>query len=300
MQNFITRYRSGRDGLATQVFIFLMACLLAGCGAARLGYANGETISYWWLDGYVDIEPEQQPLVKKHLDDLFTWHRQTQLRDYVQLLTGVQKRLQSTVSATDISADTASIKKRMVVLTEKAAPQLADFALSLEPQQLVNMEKKFVENDAKYRKEYLRGDVEARQRFRFKKVMNQAEYWFGNFSNEQEARIRAASDARPLNNEIWFAEKVRRQGELLAILKKVQAEKPSHEAVTAALKTYLAAGIDKPAEHPQKRFFDASADSTAQLTTTVINLATPSQKDHAVRKVQQWIDDFNTLAAKRI
>lgn len=298
MQNFIMRHPSSYRAFAAGVLIFLMACVLTGCGAARLGYANGETIAYWWLDGYVDFEREQQPLVKSHLDNWFAWHRKTQLRDYVQVLGGLQKRIQGPVSPADIKAEADGLKKRVLVMTDKAAPQLADFALLLDAQQLANMEKKFGENDAKYRKEYLRGDIEERQRFRFKKVMKQAQYWFGDFSDAQEAQLRTASDARPLNNEIWFAEKVRRQRELLGILKKVQAEKPNHAAVTALLKSYLATGIEKPASNEQKAFFDASADSTAQLTATIINLATPAQKEHAVKKAQQWIDDFNALAAK--
>jgi hypothetical protein len=45
-------------------------------------------------------------------------------------------------------------------------------------------------------------------------------------------------------------------------------------------------------------FFTQSKDGLAQLTVTIVNLATPRQRAHAKEKLQNWIDDFNTLAAQ--
>src|SRR4051794_30648541 len=61
MQNFITRPYGAFFAKAT---LFLLALLVAGCSAVRLGYANGDTIVYWWLDGYVDFNADQKSWVK--------------------------------------------------------------------------------------------------------------------------------------------------------------------------------------------------------------------------------------------
>jgi len=50
--------------------------------------------------------------------------------------------------------------------------------------------------------------------------LQQAQYWFGGFSREQEAAIRGLSDARPLNNELLMAERMHRQQALIDLLKK--------------------------------------------------------------------------------
>ena len=75
MQNFIMRpYRT----FAIRIGIFLITgLLLLGCSAARFGYSNGETLSYWWLNGYVHFDADQKPWVKKQIATLFTWHRKT-------------------------------------------------------------------------------------------------------------------------------------------------------------------------------------------------------------------------------
>jgi len=296
MQNFIMH--SHRVFLL-RLNLLLLACLLAGCSALRLGYANGDTVIYWWLIGYVDLSREQKPWVRAHVDRLFDWHRKTQLPDYVQLLSQVQDRIQrGSITPQDIHGDFAAVRKRVVLVLDKAVPELTDLAMSMDPHQIAHLEKQFASNNEKYRKEYLQASLEDRQRLRFKKVLNQAEYWFGEFSVEQEAKLRAASDARPLDNEILLDERLRRQQEMLALLRKVQAERPAREVVSRMIQDYITRGTANFTYAEHKAFFDGSSDGLAQLIATIINMATPEQKAHAVKRLQRWIDDCNSLAAK--
>ena len=285
--------------MLAKALIFFSVALLVGCGAARMGYKHGETLSYWWLNSYVSFESEQQAWARKRIDSLFAWHHKTQLKDYVQLLAGAQKRLQRNVSQAELLLDFDELKKRMAQMTDKALPDLADLALALRPQQIAHIEKKYASNSETFRDDYVRGDTEQRQRYRFKKVMQMAEYWFGNFTREQEAQIRKASDARPLNNALLLADKVQRQKDLLALLRKIQSEKPPHDAVVAMLKEHIDNGyFERTRLSPeQKAFYDASREGVAHLAMVIINLTTAEQKAFAVKRAQQWIDDFNQLAA---
>lgn len=273
-----------------------MAILLTGCTAARLGYTNGETISYWWLNGYVDFEVEQKSWVRERIDGLFAWHRKTQLKDYAQVLAFNQKRLQRNVTSAELLADYAGLKKHALLLVDQSLPHWADLALSLDLEQIGNIEKKFAANNDKYRKEYLRGDLAQRQLVRYEKIMDYAEYLFDDFSREQERLIRQTSDARPLNNELWLAERQRRQQTLIALLKKIQVEKPNRDKTMVLLKGYVLACMDHFGNAENKAFFDAHRESSAQMFAVIINNTTPEQKAHAVKRLQQWINDFNELA----
>jgi hypothetical protein len=285
--------------LSAKFFIFFLVCLLAGCSAARLAYSNGELLSYWWLNGYVDFDANQQPWAKKRIAALFEWHRTTQLKGYMQVLTREQSELPKEKSQADILASYSEIKQHLAVLANKALPDLADLALSLQPHQIAHIEKKFTSNMETFRKDYLRGDTEQRQRFRFQKILEQAEYWFGSFNAEQKRTIRAASDARPLNNEMWMAERMLRQQDLIAMLNRIHADKPSREATMALIGQYLEAHYFGDSSNPEmKAFFDASRGSTLHLAALIINVATPAQKVRAQKKLQQWIDDFNLLSSR--
>jgi hypothetical protein len=278
--------------------LFLLACLLAGCSALRLGYANGDTFLYWWMNGYIDFTDEQKPWVKVRIDNLFAWHRKTQLASYAQLLAREQQRLQTRVTPADVQTDYAELKKQAMLVLDKALPDLTDLAMSLQPQQIAHLEKKFASNNDSYRKDYLRGDVEDRQQFRFKKVMKQAEYWFGDFSAQQEAQIRAASNARPLDNDLWMAERLQRQQELIRILRKIQTEHPSREVVSGLLRGYIERSFEHFLYAEHKAFFEASRDGTVQMVALIVNIATPAQKTFAIKRAQKWIEDCRSLAAK--
>lgn len=295
MQNLIMRHSLPS---AKKLLIFALSFVLLACSAVRIGFNNGETVSYWWLNSYVDFESEQKPWVKSHIDDLFVWHHKTQLRDYVKLVSRIQHRDLATVSKADLLADYEEGKKHLMQITDRAAPAFADLALSLTAEQITKIEEKLAKNNIKFRKEYLSDDRNSRQEFRYKKMMKQAEYWFGNFSRAQEQKLRALSDARPLNNELVLSDRMRRQMELVALLKKIHNEKPGKDAATAMIKKYIAATLDHYGNKEQQVFFDALADANAALVAEMMHMATADQKSHFVKALQDWISDFNRLSAK--
>jgi hypothetical protein len=279
------------------MIVGLTAMLLA-CSAARIGYNNGETVSYWWLDSYIDFESEQKPWVKHHIDDLFAWHRKTQLQEYVRLISRMQRRDLATVTKADLLNDYNEGKRSVMTIADRAAPELADLALSLKPEQIDNIEKKLDKGNDKFRKDYLTGSVQDRQEFRFRKMMKQAEYWFGDFSKAQEARLRVLSDARPLNNELLMADRMRRQQELIALLNRIRVEKPDREAAALMIRRYIVATMDHFGNRQQQAFFDASNDANATLVAEMMHMATPDQKKHFILALQDWVTDFNRLMAK--
>ena len=282
----------------TATLLTLMLVLAAGCSSLRLAYNNGDTVLYWWLNAYVDLDRDQKGWVREDIDQLFDWHRKTQLRDYVEILRKGQRQLQGNVTQADLLADYDEIKHRTQTLLLKAAPELADLARSLKPEQIAQMEKKFKSNNDDYRKKYLSGDQEKRQQLRYKKSMEQFELWFGSFSSEQEAAIRKASDARPLDNEMWLDERQRRQRNVLNLVQKVQREKLDKGATVALINALIKDSFARLDQSERKAFFDSFEESTANLVLTVIKIATPAQKAHAVKRMQGWIDDFNSLAAQ--
>src|SRR5690606_22114205 len=138
-------------------------------------------------------ESDQKPWVRQQIDALFAWHRKTQLRDYVQFVSRIQHRDLSTATQADLLNDYREGKVRILRIADHAAPALADLASSLTPAQIANIAQKFTRNNDKFRKEYLSGDVAEQQRFRYRKMMKQAEYWFGDFDRDQRARLRVLS-----------------------------------------------------------------------------------------------------------
>jgi hypothetical protein len=244
--------------------IGLLVVFLCGCSMARLGYNNGETVSYFWLNGYIGFDADQKPWVKKELASLFAWHRRTQLPEYLPLLAQAKKRVQKPVTEAELARDYEEIRRRILVITDRAAPAAADLA--------------------------------QRQRDRFKRTMKQAEIWFGNFSGEQERQIRQLSDARPLDDEMVLADRMQRQAEMIRMLQRIEAEKPTREAAVGMLRQYVSGTMDH-FNHPEyQSYFEKYRAAQMRLVAGIINLGTPAQKQHFEQAVQGWMDDFDTLS----
>jgi len=282
---------------ARVLFLVALMVSLAACSTIRFTYNHGDTLLYWWLNAYLDLDSDQSDWVKKDIDNLFQWHRSTQLRDYAGLLTKMQRQLgDGTVTQDELLSDYRDIKARTELLAFKALPQLADLAMSIKPDQVTQMEQKFAKNNDKFRKEFMSGSVEDQHKAHFKKAMQQLDLWFGGFSREQEAQLRRASDARPLDNEVWLQERTLRQKKIVALLRRVHDQKLNKEQTMSAIHDLLRDFFDRMDAPDRKAFFDAYVDNTAKFIVTAIRLTTPEQKQHAQKRMQGWINDFNTLA----
>jgi hypothetical protein len=259
--------------------VALMVLAAAACSTIRFTYNHGDTLLYWWLNAYLDLDSDQSDWVKKDIDNLFQWHRTTQLRDYAGLLTKMQRQMgDGNVTQEELLADYRDIKARTELLAFKALPQLADLAMSIKPDQIAQMEQKFAKNNDKFRKEFMSGSVEDQKKARFKKAMDQFELWFGSFSREQEAQLRRASDARPLDNEVWLQERTLRHKKIVALLRRVHDQKLNKEQTMSAIHDLLRDMFDRMDAPERKAFFDAYVDNTSKFILTAIKLTTPQQK----------------------
>jgi hypothetical protein len=281
------------------LFLIALFALAAGCSSVRFTYNQGDTLLYWWLDAYVDLEGDQSTMTRHHIDDFFQWHRKTQLRDYAGVLGKIQRQLAGNPTQADLMADYREIRARTEAMASHAAPQIAQLALSLTPDQIAQMEKRFKSKNDDYRRKVLPSDPEKRQKARYKKSMDQFELWFGSFSREQEAVLRKASDARPTSDgEIMLEERIWRQRKIGGLVRKIQQEKPSKEAATALVSSTLREMFNRTESAERKGFYDAYADSTVKYMLTAIRIATPAQKAHAQKRMQGWIEDLNVLATE--
>lgn len=276
--------------------LILAVLLLAGCSAVRLGYTNADSLARWWIDQYLDLAPEQDVLVRERLARYFAWHRKTQLPDYVNLLRQGQKLAvaQSTVADTLTLGD--ELIRRGRVLAEQATPDIADLLPTLTPAQIERMAARQTEKNADYAKEARLAEGEAGQRkARYKRLLERAEYWFGDFSNEQEAALRRMVDAQDPGSQFWYEERLRRQRDWLGLVRQVQRERPPRERVIQMLRDY-AARFDLPTEPARLTQAIALRRASAELAVAIHALMTPAQREHARSKLDDLIHDFTELS----
>lgn len=280
-----------------RLFVLLAAAiLLNACSAMRVGYGNADSLARWWMDKYLDFTPEQDVLVRERLARLHLWHRQSQLPDYATVLREARDLVDGQPTAANSLELSESIIRRVRTLTDKAIPDVADLLASLTPAQIDRMAARLADRNADYAKEARLADGEAGQRkARMKRLLDRAEYWFGDFSGEQEAAIRRLIDAQPTGSQFWFDERLRRQREWLEIVRKVQRERPARDAVVAMLRDY-AERFDIPVEPARRAQAIALRRSSAELAVAMHALTTKGQRDRARLKFDDLIRELGELA----
>lgn len=283
--------------VATVAVAATVALGTGACGLVKVGYRNGDTVGLFMMNRYLDLSAEQKEFVKPRLHALLRWHKTTQLPEYMAAASDLQKKAQQPITPAEVAALGEQSKRKAFATINHALPDMADIVLRLTPDNIRTLQAKLAEDDDKWRDDHMKGDPEKQQKARYEKSLERLEEWYGKFSRDQRAQIRQLSDARPIDNDVLFAERQRRQQDLIALLTRVEREKPSRDAVVAMMKTYAERFENSP--DPERRaFLESLHRATDEMNAKIHNLATPQQRARASAKLQEWIDDFRSLAAE--
>jgi hypothetical protein len=275
------------------------ALLLAACSTGlKIGYSYADTLLLYTIDGYVGLTPEQEQLVKERSAALMTWHRSTQLRDYAQFIQETRRKLDGPITASDVLAFNREVNARLAALGERAAPELAQLAITLTPDQLARMERKLANDSSKARRELVQFAGKETLDERVRKIGERADYWFGSVNREQLQIVRNTLERRPDMSAWWIDERDRRQRELLSVLQRIQSERPGQATAASWLRAYFAQ-LQAPADPERKRAMEQFRANNAELVAQLINAATPDQRAMLSRRLSSFADEFAALAAER-
>ncbi|MEP6607324.1 MAG: DUF6279 family lipoprotein [Burkholderiaceae bacterium] len=279
------------------VTALLVAGALASCATMKLGYNNADTLALFQLNSYLELNPEQEYTVRERINTLLAWHRSTQLRDYAAFLDKARAKIAGPVTAADVIEFNQQLNARMMTAGDRAAPDIAQLALTLTPEQIGRAAKKISSDANKARRELARyGDNDVAGE-RVKKYSERAETWFGKLTDEQKEIIRKSMASRPADATWWIDERERRQREFIALLRKIGAERPSQETATRWLRTYFAQ-LESAPEADRRARAEAYRRGSAELIAQLINHATPEQRAKLDKKLNDYGQDFKSLAAQ--
>ncbi|WP_228488232.1 DUF6279 family lipoprotein [Caenimonas koreensis] len=283
--------------IARIIGLLALATLLAGCSAIKLAYNNLDDIAYWWMDSYVDFNDEQSPRVRADLARIHRWHRQQELPQLASLLKSIEQLTPADISASQVCAFEPRVRERVAAVTSYGEPQVVSLALSLAPEQLAHLERKFDRTNSDYSKEWLRIDATSMRDKRFEKMLERAEMVYGSLDDRQKAVLRAEIDRSVFDPRRAFDEQRRRQQDLLLALRQIQSQRMDATQASTVLRAYLQRSQESP--DPAYRAVQlALIQETCGMTATLHNSTTAAQRDIAIRRLRAWQRDLKELNGK--
>lgn len=274
------------------------ALVLQACSAVKLGYQTLPEVSYWWLDGYVDFSAAQKERVKDDLAALQSWHRKAELPQIANLLDQMSLMAVKDVTADQICGLVDSVRSRLRAVGSQAEPSAATLALTLTPEQLAGLRKRYDKNNAEYRKEWLDMSPAKRDEKRYKKIIDYAENLYGKLDAPQRDSIRKYVNSGGFDPVYDNERRLRQQRDVLRALEKLQATPDTSLAdARKAIGSLIDNGFDASdaaGRAHQQQVRRAGCETMAEVQ----NSTNDTQRAHAVKRLQQYRQSAVELAEK--
>jgi hypothetical protein len=272
--------------------------LLQGCSAIKIAYNNAPDLLYWWLDGYLDFNEAQTPKVREDIARLHQWHRTNELPRYADLVQRLEKMLPEPWTPDAVCAVIAEMEGRFSALTAQAEPAVVSLAMTITPEQLQHMERKYGKTDAEYRNDWLKLTPGEQKAKRFDATLERVEMIYGSLDSAQKAVIRRELDQSSFDAQLIYNERQRRQQDAVQTLRKVTTEKMSYDDARAAMRGYLQRSMRSP-DPVYRQYAERLRSESCKRVAAAHDSTTPAQRDIAVRRLQSYARNFLELSSQK-
>lgn len=273
------------------------AVLLGGCSLVKLGYGQASPFVFRWLDGYVDFDDAQSLRVRAGLDEWFAWHRRTQLPDYADLLSRAQVEVVADVTPERMCIWAGDVRGRVETALERALPTIADVLPTLTPAQIASIEKRQRERNAEYRDEFVQRDPVKRKREAVKREIERAEGFYGSLDDSQRELVTRSVAASPFDGELAYSERVRRQQDGLAVIRRLAAAPITRDDAVAQIRAYVRR-IERSPREGYRAYSDRLVAHSCAFASALHNGTSAAQKRAAANRLKGYENALRELAAQ--
>ena len=280
------------------LLLILCACLTA-CGAIKLTYNNADSLIYWWLDDYVDFTVDQKVPVKNEIQAFHQWHRKNQLPIWADSAKTLQAQATNNVTAAQLCAYADQIQEQVLTPTsDYLEPHVLWLVTHLSPAQIKSIEEKYAKTNEKWLGEWQpKTKLELVKNIE-KSIRERTDSLYGSLEDEQRKWLRETISTSPFNSKIAYAERLRRQQDLLTTLRGIQARKLSADAAREALRTLMQRSLVSP-DAAYLAYSALMKQSNCELYAKLHNSMNTAQRAHALSKLKDYELDFKILQTQK-
>ena len=116
---------------------------------SKILYNNADLFLLHWFDAYFELNEEQRSDLKKKVENLFNWHRKSELPKIILFLEELKSRYEKKIKEEDISWTRSQFKEFWERILLHVEDDLVSFLLTIERNQILRMKKKLIERDFK-------------------------------------------------------------------------------------------------------------------------------------------------------
>ena len=255
-------------------------------------------LAYLYLDGYVDFNDAQSVQVKAELAKFQAWHRQTQLPAYVELLQKMQQKMPQDITASQACDVFADVRQKALAMTDHAEPTAVSLSASLTPKQLDEMQRKFAKGNTTWREDYLDGSAKDLFEKRQKSALKRTDMLYGSVTDKQRSLLAQQIDKSGFKAAQSYAERQRRQKDILQTLGKVIAGPQDAATAQKDMRSLLVRSVTSP-DAAYKSYLETITQEGCANFAELHNSTTPEQRKKAVEVLAGFEQDFKVLMGQK-
>lgn len=188
----------------------LLAGLLAGCSARVFFYKRLDFLIPWWVNGYVDLDRDQNARLDALLDPFLRWHRTEELPRYAALVNETRRlAVAQRVPLPDLTRLADDLEAAWYRLRDRALEALLVLGATLNEAQVAAFVATLRDRQAEYEEEYLsRSDAEYREQA-LERLEDTLGDYLGRLDDAQVARLQQAVDDLRRIDSGWLTVRAR-------------------------------------------------------------------------------------------
>ncbi len=269
-----------------RLFLVVVGLALLSACSFRFLYDHSDTIMLWRIDDFFDLSRDQRHLLRPRILTHVQWHRDNEVKAYIDFLHQVQLRVHKHLNAEDLPWFYDSLQPFYAHLARELVDDALRFFASVSPRQIDYL-KAALEDENEEFVERVAMTVEQRNARKTKMVIEGLEKWTGDLDRSQRERIAAMVAQLPDVTADWLRYRRSRQQQFVDLVSGAAAGKDVREPL------YEWTTRSRPDEF--REFFAA----TDAMTLAIDKLLSDEQRQQVIDTIQKWIDDMQSVLRER-
>ena len=284
------------------MLLLVFVTALTACSLVRVAYEQAPNLVFWRIDSYVDVDGEQSPRLRDAIERWFAWHRRSELPVYAAMLSRAERDVMQPTTPAAVCAWVAEVEKRADIALEETVQPAAELMLTLTPEQLKHIERRFAKSLDEVRGDYLQANLAERQAKALERTQERYEMLYGTLDRAQTAQLAALLAKSSFDAVRWSDERRLRQRDTLQVLNSVLGATCNTSDRAAALQQarVAAQGLVHSATHSPRadyrNYQQRLLQDNCALAAAMHNAMSAAQRQTARAKLKGWEEDLRVLA----
>lgn len=275
------------------ILIPVFIAIVSACSFKSI-YNNLDYYIPSYVEGMVSLDGMLEEQVEQRTQLLINWHRNTQLKQYAELLRIYQQDFGTQLTEERVSQHMATMESLWQPLAEKLSEEMTVLLPLLNHQQLDELFESIDDKNEDFYDEYVDLDkVELIETY-IESLLDNYQNWLGDITGQQEQFIEKAAYKFHSSAHLRLQQRKEWQQSMREILYSPDDAEIKSERLRALFRTFTTEeSIALTAAD------EANKQVIAWLTVKLVHAATAEQKDYFIAKTDDYIRIFTELAEGR-